>query len=214
MSKKRRKADTVKYKKEFQAEARRLVSMANKRIRRLVKSQESAYNDNPAIRQLKKDGIDVTSYTPFSVKGKNFQQVQSEYYKMKRFLDNETSTVRGTNKVLKEMAKNTGIKYKKISDLYQYSKNFFDIQEKIQEYLNSINGVTNIFDYKKLWEQTNKYIKDSGIDLGRTDLDLERISQTIGNLLEEHTLNTPKDDWEDYLKRQGIETDDTGYIII
>ena len=67
----------------------RLVSAANKRIRRM----ESAGIESPALSGVKRSG------GTFSVKDKNLDQLRSEYARAKRFLTSKTSTIKGAKKV-------------------------------------------------------------------------------------------------------------------
>lgn len=70
----------------------RLSLMANKRIKRL----ENSSTDSPALKALKKNGNDL-----FGVKGKDRNEILSEYTKIKTFSNYKTSTVRGAIKVKK-----------------------------------------------------------------------------------------------------------------
>ena len=92
------------------AEIRKLTAKANKRLDRLEKN---GLESSPAYQKWLADGE-----VRFSVKGKDHNQLQKEVARLKRFLNSETSTVRGVNKTLKEMAKNTGIKYKNLKDRF------------------------------------------------------------------------------------------------
>ena len=76
---------SVEYKR-LKKETSRLASMANKRLDRLESNNLTmmpsymSWQANGAIR--------------FSVKGKTYNQLQSEYWRVKHFLDERTSTVR------------------------------------------------------------------------------------------------------------------------
>ena len=83
------------------AEVSKLVAKANKRVARLERNN---LEDSPAYQKLVNDG-DVR----FSVRGKDHNQLQKEVSRLNKFLESETSTVRGINRVLKDMARNTGI---------------------------------------------------------------------------------------------------------
>lgn len=143
--------------KELRSEVSRMASMANKRLRRL---ESNDLTDLPAFREWEQHGA-----IKFSVKGKNYQQLQSEYWRLKHFLDDRTSTVRSANKFLQEMAQNTGIKYKGLADLKAKSKQFFALAQKIKEYNQSIQQSALALDYQKIWEQINTYVKSTNTDL-------------------------------------------------
>lgn len=146
--------------KILRQEVSKLASMANKRLVRLEKNELTelpaykAWEDNGSIR--------------FSVKGKSYNQLQSEYWRLKRFLDDKTSTVRQANNFLKEMAQNTGIKYNGLADLKNKSKQFFELADKIKQYYQSANQSAIALDYQKIWQQINTQIKQGVIELGGT----------------------------------------------
>lgn len=112
--------------KALRKEVSRMSSMANKRIKRL---ESNELTELPAYKSWYDNG-----HIKFSVKGKDYNQIQSEFWRLKRFLDDKTSTVRQANSFLKEMAQNTGIKYNGLADLKSKTKQFFDLAEKIKQY--------------------------------------------------------------------------------
>ena len=112
--------------KALRKEVSRMASAANKRLNRLQANDLQAL---PAFQAWEQNGA-----IKFSVKGKDYNQLQSEYWRLKNFLDDRTSTVRGANDFLREMAKNTGIKYNGLADLKEKSRSFFELAEKIKQY--------------------------------------------------------------------------------
>lgn len=147
--------------KTLRKEVSRLSSMANKRIKRL---ESNELTELPAYKSWYDNG-----HIKFSVKGKDYNQLQSEFWRLKRFLDDKTSTVRQANSFLKEMAQNTGIKYNGLSDLKNKSKQFFDLAEKIKQYYQSANQSAIALDYQKIWQQINTQIKQGVIEIGGTE---------------------------------------------
>lgn len=85
--------------KELRKEVSRMASMANKRIDRLERNNLTML---PAYKAWAENGA-----VRFSVKGKTYQETQAEYWRLKNFLDDRTSTVKQANQFLKEMAENT-----------------------------------------------------------------------------------------------------------
>ena len=147
--------------KTLRKEISRLSSMANKRIKRL---ESNELTELPAYKSWYDNG-----HIKFSVKGKDYNQLQSEFWRLKRFLDDKTSTVRQANSFLKEMAQNTGIKYNGLTDLKSKSKQFFDLAEKIKQYYQSANQSAIALDYQKIWQQINTQIKQGVIEIGGTE---------------------------------------------
>ena len=130
--------------KAFKKEVSRMASMANKRLKRLEKNE---LTDLPSYKAWEENGS-----IRFSVKGKTYQQLQAEYWRLKNFLDAKTSTVRGANAFLKEMAQNTGIKYKGLADLKTKAKKFFELANKIKQ------GVIDIGNEESTESVLNKYL--------------------------------------------------------
>lgn len=157
---------------ELKKEVSRMASMANKRLKRLESNNLTLL---PAYREWEQHGA-----IKFSVRGKNYNQLQSEYWRLKHFLDDRTSTVRQANKFLREMAENTGIKYRGLEDLKSKSKQFFELAEKIKQYNMSINQSAQALDYQKIWQQINTYVNNTNTDLASSissDEQLERFLQ-------------------------------------
>lgn len=173
--------------KALKKEVSRMASMANKRLKRLEKNELThlpsykAWEENGSIR--------------FSVKGKTHQQLQSEYWRLKNFIDAKTSTVRGANAFLKEMAQNTGIKYKGLADLKTKSKKFFELASKIKQYYKNAEQSALALDYQKIWQQINEQIKQ-----GVIAIDNEESTESVLNKY----LNAMD-------KVQPVETNSEGY---
>lgn len=159
---------------KLKAEVSRLASMANKR---LVRLEKNGLQDSPAYQKWVKDGGDK-----FSVRGKDYNQLQQELARVRNFVNSKTSTVRGLNKTLKEMAENTGIKYGSVKELQSKAKNFFDLANKIENYLRQTENSASAIGYRPIWEAINAYVEQEKIDLGDANLDIERLTLQIGEL--------------------------------
>lgn len=147
--------------KEFKTEVSRLASMANKRLKRL---ENNGLQDLPAYKTWFENGG-----LRFSVKGKDKQQLEREYWRLKHFLDNQTSTIRGANRFLKDMAKNTGLKYGSLKELKTLSKKFFALADKISEYNKTINEAARALDYQKIWNDINRYMQVNKAEFDNID---------------------------------------------
>ena len=157
-------------------EVSRMSSMANKRLARLERNE---LTDLPAY-QSWVDGGSIK----FSVKGKDYNQLQSEFWRLKNFLDNKTSLVRQANGYLKDMAKVTGIKYGNLSELKAKSKQFFELANKIKEYYKSSEQSAMALDYQKIWEQINTQIKQGAIQIGQ-EQSTDEVLQNFLNAMDE-----------------------------
>ena len=155
--------------KELRAEVSRMASMANKRLNRLENNNLTML---PAYQAWEQNGS-----IRFSVKGKDYNQLQAEFWRLKNFLDDRTSTVRKANAFLREMAENTGIQYNGLEDLKNKSARFFELAEKIREYNQAIGQAAQALDYQKIWQQINTAVQQDAIDLSEavsSDEQLER----------------------------------------
>lgn len=161
--------------KEAKKEISKLASMANKRLQRLEKSN---LESSPAYKKWVVDG-----QVKFGVKGKSHNDLQRELSRLQNFINAETSTVRGTNNVLKEMAKNTGIKFKNLTDLRSKADKFFELSSKVEQYLRTVDDIASAIGYQKIWEAINSYVKDTNVDLTNSEVDIDSLTETVSKLL-------------------------------
>ena len=159
----------------LKAEVSRKASMANKR---LVRLENNNLTSSPAYQKW----VDYQGGVKFSVKGKDYNQLQQELTRVNQFIDAKTSTVRGLNKVLKEMAENTGIKYGSVKELQSKSKNFFALADKIKEYLRQTEGSASAIGYQPVWQAINEYVQQEKIDLGDSELEIDGLVDKIAQL--------------------------------
>lgn len=160
---------------EFRKEVRRLTDIANKRIKRL---EAKDWGDSPALRALKEEGI-----AKFSVKGKTHQEVQTMAARLLKFLNAETSTVRGAVEDIKETAKITGITYDSVKDLKAKAKKFFELASKIKQYLKSQQDTAAALNYRQIWNQINQYVEEQEIDLSAAETSVESLLEDVDEIL-------------------------------
>jgi len=163
--------------KQYRTEVSKKVSMANKRIQRLEGNQ---LKDTPAYQTYLKGG------GKFSIKGKTYNEVQAELSRINKFLDSTTSTVRGTNAMLKEMAKNTGMKYSNLKDLKAKSAKFFELASKVEQYLRNVHDMASAIGYQKIWEVINVYTKDANINLADGKANIDDMIESVGKAIAEY----------------------------
>jgi hypothetical protein len=170
--------------KRLRNEVSRMASMANKRISRLEQNDLTML---PAYQAWQQNGS-----VRFSVKGKSYNEVQAEYWRLKNFLDDRTSTVRSANSFLKEMAENTGIKYNGLKDLKAKSKMFFELSQKIKEYNQMINQSAIALNYQKIWEQINQYVKSTDTDLASATSSDEQLQKFLQYMEKVEKVENPR----------------------
>ena len=165
--------------REYRREASRLASKANKRLQRLEGNQ---LTDSPAYKKL----VGNDGKRPrFSIGGKSYNEVQSEVARMNKFLNSQTSTVRGSNNVLKEMASNTGIKYNNLKDLRSKAHKFFELSSKVEQYLRTTDDMATAIGYQKIWEAVNVYVEDTRDEMGSAELDIDEAIKKVSEAIKE-----------------------------
>ena len=172
--------DKAEKMKAFREETARLNSMANKRIRRMTSKADENGFTSPALEKWKKEGSQF-----FEIRSKtSWNELQKERARVGNFLNSSTSSITGTNKILKEMADNTGVQYENMADLQNKSKKFFELSNKIDQYYKSKSGEYK--GYQTIWDNINKYVKLDGIDLNNANID--ELIEPISEMIEEQYL--------------------------
>lgn len=184
------KAGVKKAQAEFRKEVSRLASLANKRIQRL---EAAKLTDSPAYQKWVENGG-----VKFGVKGKTYNQLQSEMARLNRFINAQTSTVRGINSNLKEMAANTGIKYGTLKELRSKATSFFELASKVEQYLRTVNDMASAIGYNKIWEVINEYVEKERIDLSGAENNIDELSKMVSELIvqqQNHNATVIDDGW-------------------
>jgi predicted RNase H-like nuclease (RuvC/YqgF family) len=184
------KAGVKQAQAEFRREVSRLASLANKRIQRL---ENAKLTDSPAYQKWVENGS-----VKFGVKGKTYNQLQSEMARLNRFINAQTSTVRGINSNLKEMAANTGIKYGTLKELRAKATSFFELASKVEQYLRTVNDMASAIGYNKIWEVINEYVEKEKIDLSGAENNINELSKMVSELIvqqQNHNATVIDDGW-------------------
>lgn len=143
--------------RKLRQEARRLVSLANKRLRRLEKQN---LQDSPAYKSWVDSGG-----VKFGVRGKTMAQVQAEVGRLNKFINQSTSTVRSAKQYFVNVGRNVGItEFKDIPDLQNKLNNFFEITGKVKEYLHNSKEIGVAIGYQKIWEIVSDYVQEVGAE--------------------------------------------------
>lgn len=165
----------VTWSKELRKEVSRLSSMANKRLKRL---ENAGLTHSPAYKKWLAEGGQK-----FGVKGKTINEVQAELARLRNFINSKTSTIRGLNATLKEMAANTGMKYSNIKELHAKSEKFFELASKVEQYLRTVEDMASAIGYQKIWEAINQYVEATEADLTNSSIDIDRMTAIISDAL-------------------------------
>lgn len=158
--------------KKYRQEASRKVSMANKRLKRM---EEQNLTMSPAYKKWVDEGGQK-----FGIKGKSTQEVRVEVARLNKFLNQTTSTVRGTKKYLTNVAEQVGItNYNSFQSLNSQLKDFFEVSDRVREYLKNSKEVSVSIGYKKIWEQVNEYAETVGKEFNSLNKDIVEIAKSI-----------------------------------
>lgn len=158
--------------RKYRQEASRKVSMANKRLKRM---EEQNLSMSPAYKKWIDEGGQK-----FGIRGKSQQEVKAEVARLNKFLNQSTSTVRGTKKYLNNIASQVGIvNYDSYESLNAQLKDFFEVSDKVREYLKNSKEISVSIGYKKIWEQVNEYAQTVGQELSSLNNDIVEIAKSI-----------------------------------
>ena len=158
--------------RKYRQEASRKVSMANKRLKRM---EEQNLTMSPSYKKWLDEGGQK-----FGVRGKTTQEVKAEVARLNKFLNQTTSSVRGTKKYLTNIASQVGIKnYDSYQSLNNQLKDFFEVSDRVREYLKNSKEIAVSIGYKKIWEEVNEYAETVGKDFASLNKDIVEIASSI-----------------------------------
>lgn len=189
------KSKYTKERKQLADKVSQMARTANKRLDRLSKNNlegQSAYAkwyQNGAVR--------------FSVKGKSYQELQKEYWRVKDFLDSQTSTIKGAKENMQRVAEKVmGLKAEKVSEmslqeLNDATTNFFKISDAMEEYYEEINNNAKRLDYMKIFQEIKEYFDIEELILMKQDTDFDDLVKQMRDYLDsEQSLEQQLNLWE------------------
>lgn len=158
----KKSGDFSRKERQLRREASRLVSLANKRLKRI---EQQGLIESPAYKKFIEDGGQK-----FGIRGKNMLEVKQEVARMNDFLKKQTSTVTGTKKYLNNVAKSIGItKFDNYKQLQNQLNTFFRGIGKVREYLQNSKEVSVAIGYSKIFEVVSDYVEEVGTELDSID---------------------------------------------
>ena len=139
-----------------------------------LKGLENAGIDTPAKQKL-------LAKTDLKTKGKNYNQLQSTYFAVDKFLKSQTASVKGATQNLNQIARIIGLKNVPASEIIRYARQFFEIASYAKQALNTSGqsiGSTRLFEAirkteKKYQTEWNK----AESDLGRVEMVLQELQR-------------------------------------
>ena len=158
--------------KQLRQEASRLVSMANKRLKRL---EEQNLLESPSYKKWVDDGGQK-----FGIRGKSNEEVKQEVARLNDFLKKQTSTVTGAKQYFKNVADKVGIKdFNDFPDLQRKLNNFFETTAKVKEYLQNSKEIGVSIGYQKVWEEVSNYVQEMSREVEMTEQDVLKIAEKL-----------------------------------
>lgn len=179
--------------RQERAEARRLVSAANKRIRRL--EEQDLGQSSPAYRSRIKNGDPY-----FSVKGKSMKEVRRLTHEMENFMNMSTSTLRGAKENVTKIANRINIT-KNMNDmnaLINDVNEFFETVDIVREYLENTKEIGTSIGYAEIWDVVSEQIEEMGGELGES---IDEVSEAAIQTLMAATDNTTREALEEAHKQ-------------
>lgn len=172
----------------------RLVSMANKRLQRLMKKGFKS----PAYNSAKKSGGKFSNK-----RGASFNEKQKEYHRVKQFLGMKTSTIKGSKKVLNNMLKSTGLddvidattimtteSVANSDGSIEVINKFFDLASMVDEYLSSSRKTVSS---DEIWRSIHDTYMANYDESNFDDKEAsEMVGEIVDNLHEKYLQRTGK----------------------
>lgn len=158
----KKSGNVSKKERQLRQEASRLVSLANKRIKRI---EQQGLIESPAYKKFVEDGKQK-----FGIRGKNVDEVKQEIARMNDFINKQTSTVKGTKKYLENVGKSVGItKFENHKELQDELNTFFRGVDKVRDYLRNSKEVSVAIGYSKIFEVVSDYVEEVNTELDSID---------------------------------------------
>lgn len=163
--------------KELNKELNRLNSLANKRMQRLKNKGVKS----PALRNMP---------DKFTNKGKTRAEKLRDYHRVSKFVNSETSTLRGVKKTFKNILNNTGlddvilekttidINSVDTSQIIELTNEFFSLTSMVDDYLESKG---DFLSYDKVWDYVKQEMKLNSSD--EIDLDGANRDEILHNII-------------------------------
>lgn len=173
----RRTTETVQ---EFRKRVVKIQSMVNKRLKRL---EEAGLQETKAYQQFLKNNA---GQPRFSVKGKNYNELVSQYYKMINFIEEKSSTVKGAKEVIKDVAKSIGFSFSKNQfTMTAQLGDFWRIYRTLDDYYQKVEKQARYIDYRKMFNAINTALALNKEAIGGLKQDAVALENIIKNTMTE-----------------------------
>lgn len=157
----------------------RVESQIQQAKRQIKEIEKNGLKETPAITELNKRGTTLTT------KGKNYNQLQSTYFSLDKFLKAQTSTAQGAIRVLEQTARIIGAENTTPQGLKDLAKEFFEIASKTDELLKTGEtkysaGSTRIFEaIRRIQKENSALWKSAGSTAEKANAVVEKLKDEI-----------------------------------
>lgn len=151
----------------------RYAQMANKRMQRL---EDNNLQMVGAFKEWERQGK-----PHYSVKGKDYNELQSEFWKIKKVLDDTTSTVRGANYYLRNIASQMGFKNMSLSQIKENVVGYWKVFSRVKQYLSTVENEGYNIGSPRIQEMITNYVTTSKRDLNN----VEDLNNALSSIIQE-----------------------------
>lgn len=157
----------------------RVESQIQQAKRQIKEIEKNGLKETPAITELNKRGTTLTT------KGKNYNQLQSTYFSLDKFLKAQTSTAQGAIRVLEQTARIIGAENTTPQGLKDLAEEFFEIASKTDELLKTGEtkysaGSTRIFEaIRRIQKENSALWKSAGSTAEKANAVVEKLKDEI-----------------------------------
>lgn len=152
------------------------------------KVKELANEANRRLDELKKSDIYSQAYEywkksgskEFGISNGSYQDFQSEYWRIKNFLNAKSSTVEGAKKIVEDMVRVTGMPLGVESMTKTLSKRYFELASKISDYYKMLGNTAKALDYQAIWDSINLAMQHDIDIINEVNDDVDGITQLLG----------------------------------
>lgn len=174
----------------------KMAQILNKRLERL---EQSGLTGTSAFRAWESQGR-----PHYGVRGLNFQQLQSEYWKIKQIMDNQTSTVRGAKVYIKKTADALGFDVTAHADIQEQQQNisnYFSLMHKVEEYFNTLEGYGYNIGSPQIQNMISDYIKTNKPILSDITQYNDALESIIDNINSKYDVSPQVINWHVWIEQ-------------
>lgn len=174
-------------------EVSRLAQMANKRMQRL---ENNDLQMSSAYKTWESQGK-----PHYSVRGKDYQGLQSEYWKIRKVIDNVSSTVRGANAQLRKTASALGFNGNDtLSNIKSNLSGYWELYSKVQQYMGTIENEGYNIGSPRLQEMISNYVKTNKGALNDVDSINDSMKNIVDQIQQTYGISPTIENWHTWIE--------------